>query len=142
MYDKLGGRSGVGSSQRRRRPTPTYGRSFHSPRARKPLGFHTATKPQNTGLNRIIGRFPPMTDNPLVKAAMTETVIDPETGEEIEVDLEQAEAALRLGALTGTGLGDLLSRAKGGPAKKKKKKSRKKPRGVGKALRGYGRAMK
>ena len=144
MYDKLGGRSGARSPQRRgRRSTSTYGRSFHSPRqASTPLPSRAATIARGAGLDTIMTRFPPMTDNPWAEAGMREKVIDPETGEEIEVDLEQAKEALRQGALKGTGLGDLLSRAKGGPAKKKKKKSRKKPRGVGKALRGYGRAMK
>ena len=140
MYGKSGGRGGARPLQRRgRRPTPTYGRSFHSPRSTPmpTMQGSSRTAAMLGGLNRIIGRPSPMKDNPWAKAAMTKTIIDPETGEEIEVDLEQAEEALR----EGIGLGSLL-RAKGGPAKKKKKKSRKKPRGVGKALRGYGRAMK
>tara|TARA_R110002020_G_scaffold171812_3_gene361854 strand:- start:361 stop:780 length:420 start_codon:yes stop_codon:yes gene_type:complete len=139
MYNKLGGRRGARPLQRRgRRPTPTYGRSFHSPRqASTPSSSRAATIARGAGLDKIMTGLPPMEDNPYAKAAMTKTIIDPETGEEIEVDLEQAEEALR----QETGLGSLL-RAKGGPAKKKKKKSRKKPRGIGKALRGYGKAMK
>ena len=136
MYGKSGGRGGARPLQRRgRRPTPTYGRSFHSPRnTPMPIQGSSRTAAILGGLGRIIPGQLPSAGSPYAK---TKTIIDPETNEEIEVDLEQAEEALR----EGIGLGSLL-RAKGGPAKKKKKKSRKKPRGVGKALRGYGRAMK
>ena len=139
MYNKLGGRR----SQRRGRQTPTYGRSLQSPRtlvgSRKNLA-------QNTGLNKIIGGLS-IKDNPWAK-----TVFDPETDEEIERlqkgtetvgdIIERMQKENEYDTLSDYRLGSPISNAKGGPAKKKKKKSRKKPRGVGKALRGYGKAMK